>query len=52
MAETQTELKFIYERGNKFCATDEQHHYVHSYDPTSRLGDSYDCVHCDDFQVG
>jgi hypothetical protein len=28
MAETQIELKFIYERGMKFCATDEQHHYV------------------------
>jgi hypothetical protein len=51
-AEVQIELKFIYERGMKFCATDEQHHYVHSYDPNSRLGDSYDCVHCDDFQVG
>lgn len=48
----QTELKFIYERGSKFCATYEQHDYVHSYDPDSLLGDSYDCRFCDDFQVG
>jgi hypothetical protein len=25
---------------------------VHSYDPDSLLGDSYDCKFCDDFQVG
>ena len=49
---TATELKFIYERGYKFCATYEQHDYVHSYDADSLLGDSYDCKHCDDFQVG
>lgn len=48
----KTELRFIYERGYKFCATYEQHEYVHSYDPDSLLGDSYDCKHCDDFQVG
>lgn len=45
-------LKFKYENGNKFCATHEQHDYRHSYDPNSRLGDSYDCIYCDDFQVG
>jgi len=45
-------LKYVYQNGNKFCATNEQHDYVHSYDPNSLLGDSYDCVHCDDFQVG
>ena len=45
-------LKFKYENGHKFCATHEQHDYRHSYDPNSRLGDSYDCIYCDDFQVG
>jgi hypothetical protein len=45
-------LKFKYENGNKFCATNEQHDYRHSYDPNSILGDSYDCIYCDDFQVG
>lgn len=48
----QTELKFIYRNGDKFCATDEQHDYVHGYDPDSLLGDYYDCKFCDDFQVG
>jgi hypothetical protein len=49
---TQTELKFIYERGSMFCATYEQHDYVHGYDPDSLLGDWYQCKFCDDFQVG
>jgi hypothetical protein len=49
---TQTKVQFIYERGYKFCATQEQHEYVHSYDDDSILGDSYDCKYCDDFQVG
>jgi hypothetical protein len=49
---TTIELKFIYERGMKFCATSDQHDYIHSYDEDSILGDSYDCVHCDAFQVG
>lgn len=52
MTQTQTKLQFVYERGMKFCATSDQHDYTHSYDPASMLGDSYDCVHCDDFQVG
>jgi hypothetical protein len=49
---TQTKLKFKYERGYKFCATNQQHDYVHSYDLDSLLGDSYECKFCDDFQVG
>ncbi len=49
---TKQELKYIYVNGNKFCATDEQHDYVHGYDPNSLLGDFYDCRYCDDFQVG
>ncbi len=49
---TEQELKYIYVNGNKFCATDEQHDYIHGYDPNSRLGDFYDCRYCDDFQVG
>jgi len=49
---TKQELKYIYVNGNKFCANNEQHDYVHEYDPMSILGDAYYCVHCDDFQVG
>ena len=45
-------LEYVYQNGNKFCATYEQHDYIHSYDPNSLLGDSYDCRYCDDFQVG
>ena len=50
--DTKQKLEFVYRNEDKFCATYEQHEYVHEYDPTSILGDAYYCVHCDDFQVG
>ena len=46
------ERMYIRRGDNVFCATYEQHDYIHNYDPDSILGDSYQCRYCDDFQVG
>jgi len=48
-----TKQRTYIRRGDfQFCATQEQHDYIHNYDPRSILGDSYQCRYCDDFQVG
>ena len=51
MQNTKKKLQFIYRGDEKFCATEDQHNYVFVYAPYLSSGKSYDCVHCDDFQV-
>ncbi len=45
------QLKFVYRGNEKFCATDEQHEMEFVYSPYLSSGKSYDCIHCDHFQV-
>ena len=49
----QTKVRSFIRRGDDvFCATDDQHDYIHEFVEDSLLGDWYQCRHCDAFQVG
>ena len=48
-----TKARTYVRRGDDvFCATEEQHDYIHEFVEGSKLGDWYQCRYCDAFQVG
>lgn len=48
-----TKARTYVRRGDDvFCATEDQHDYVHEFVEDSKLGDWYQCRYCDAFQVG